>query len=84
MGWTYSTGSSWTNQGISPAGTTEINRGGQEMTQTEKERLKDLLYQAKFITDKVNEDPFIGIYLTDLIDLLDDYKNGKIWHEKKH
>ena len=54
------------------------SRGGQEMTQTEKERLKDLLYQAKFITDKVNEDPFIGIYLTDLIDLLDDYKNGKI------
>lgn len=48
------------------------------MTQKEKERLKDLLYQAKFITDKENEDPFVGIYLTDLIDLLDDYKNGNI------
>ncbi len=48
------------------------------MTQAEKERLKDLLYQAKFITDKENEDPFVGIYLTDLIDLLDDYKNEKI------
>ena len=48
------------------------------MTAEEKERLKDLLYQAKFITDKENEDPFVGIYLTDLIDLLDDYKNEKI------
>lgn len=44
------------------------------MTNEEKEKLKDLLYQAKFITDKENEDPFVGIYLTDLIDLLDDYK----------
>ncbi len=48
------------------------------MTQVEKERLKDLLYQAKFITDKENKDPFVGMYLTDLIDLLDDYKNEKI------
>lgn len=48
------------------------------MTPEEKERLKDLLYQAKFITDKENEDPFVGIYFVDLIDLLDDYKNGNI------
>lgn len=48
------------------------------MTLEEKERLKDLLYQAKFIADKENEDPFVGIYLTDLIDLLNDYKNGNI------
>jgi len=48
------------------------------MTQEEKEKLKDLLYQAKFITNKDSEDPFVNMYLTDLIDLLDDYKNGNI------
>lgn len=48
------------------------------MTNEEKEKLKDLLYQAKYITDKENEDPFVSMYLVDLIDLLDDYKNGNI------
>lgn len=48
------------------------------MAQEEKERLKDLLYQAKYITDKEVEEPLVYIYLTDLIDLLDDYKNNKI------
>lgn len=48
------------------------------MTNEEKEKLKDLLYQSKFIADKNIEDPFVAIYLTDLIDLLDDYKNGNI------
>lgn len=48
------------------------------MTSEEKEKLKDLLYQSKFIVDKNIKDPFITIYLTDLIDLLDDYKNGNI------
>lgn len=48
------------------------------MTQEEKEGLKDLLYQGGFIADKKEEDPFVGIYLADLIDLLDDYKNGNI------
>ena len=48
------------------------------MTQEEKETLKDLLYQSKFITNKDDEDPFVGMYLVDLIDLLDEYKNGNI------
>lgn len=48
------------------------------MTNEEKEKLKELLYQSKFIVDKNAEDPFIAIYLADLIDLLDDYKNGNI------
>lgn len=48
------------------------------MTQEKKEKLKDLLYQAKFITDKEEKDPFVGIYLVDLIDLMEDYKNGKL------
>ena len=48
------------------------------MKQEDKERLKDLLYQLGFIVDKEKKDPFVGIYLIDLIDLLDDYKNGNI------
>lgn len=48
------------------------------MISEEKEKLKDLLYQSKYIVDKENEDPFVTIYLTDLIDLLEDYKNGNI------
>lgn len=52
------------------------------MTNEEKEKLKDLLYQAKFIIDKENEDPFVSMYLVDLIDLLEDYKNGNIWPKK--
>lgn len=48
------------------------------MTNEEKEKLKDLLYQSKCIVDKEYKDPYVGIYLTDLIDLLDDYKNGNI------
>ena len=48
------------------------------MTNEEKEKLKDLLYQAKYIVDKNAEDPFVSIYFADLIDLLDDYKNGNI------
>ena len=48
------------------------------MTSEEKEKLKELLYQAKFIIDKDSEDPFISMYLVDFIDLLEDYKNGNI------
>lgn len=48
------------------------------MTQKDKEKLKDLLYQSKYIVDKENEDPLVSMYLIDLIDLLEDYKNGNI------
>lgn len=48
------------------------------MTSEEKEKLKDLLYQSKFITNKEVEDPFVCMYFVDFIDLLDDYKNGNI------
>ena len=48
------------------------------MIREEKERIKDLLYRARFIADKEKEDPFVGIYLTDLVDLLEDFKNGNI------
>ena len=48
------------------------------MTNEEKEKLKDLLYNSKFIVNRDVEDPFVGIYFVDLIDLLDDYKSGNI------
>lgn len=44
------------------------------MTQEEKEKLRKILYQLKYITDSEEEDPFVGIYFSDLIDLLEDYK----------
>lgn len=48
------------------------------MTQEEKEKLRKILYQLKYITDSKKEDPFIGIYFSDLIDLLVDYKLNRL------
>lgn len=48
------------------------------MTNEEKAKLKNLLYDSKFIVNRDAEDPFVSIYFADLIDLLDDYKNGNI------
>lgn len=48
------------------------------MTSEEKERLKDLLYNSKFIVNREVEDPFVCMYFIDFVDLLDDYKNGNI------
>ena len=48
------------------------------MTPQEKQRLRDRLYEAHLIADYKEEDPFVGIYFADLVELLDDYKNGKI------
>lgn len=44
------------------------------MTEAEKEKLRKTLYQLKYITDSEEKDPFVGIYFSDLIDLLEDYK----------
>lgn len=44
------------------------------MTQEEKEKLRNILYNKKCIADYREEDPFVGIYFSDLIDLLEDYK----------
>ena len=44
------------------------------MTQEEKEKLRNILYNKKCIADYRDEDPFVGIYFSDLIDLLEDYK----------
>ena len=44
------------------------------MTQEEKEKLRNILYNKKCIADYREEDPFVGIYFSDLIDLLEDYE----------
>lgn len=45
------------------------------MTQEEKEKLRDILYNKKCIADYREEGPFVGIYFSDLIDLLEDYES---------
>lgn len=44
------------------------------MTQ-EEEKLRNILYNKKCIADYREEDPFVGIYFSDLIDLLEDYES---------
>lgn len=48
------------------------------MTQEQKEKLRKILYQLKYITDSEEKDPFVGIYFSDLIDLLDEYKSNRL------
>ena len=48
------------------------------MTQEQKQKLRKLLYNNKWITDINDDDPFVGIYFSDLIDLLEDYKAGRL------
>lgn len=42
------------------------------MTPEEKEKIRNILYNKKCIADYKEEDPFVGIYFSDLIDLLED------------
>ncbi len=42
------------------------------ITQEEKEKLRNILYNKKCIADYREEDPFVGIYFSDLIDLLEE------------
>ena len=46
------------------------------MTQEQKEKIRNILYNNKCIADYYyyEEDPFVGIYFSDLILLLEDYK----------
>lgn len=37
---------------------------------TQEEKIRNLLYEKKLIADYKDEDPFVGIYFRDLIDLL--------------
>ena len=44
------------------------------MIQEDKEKIRNILYNNKCIADYKEEDPFVGIYFSDLINLLEDYK----------
>ena len=44
------------------------------MTQEQQEKIRNILYNNKCIADYEEEDPFVGIYFSDLILLLEDYK----------
>ena len=49
------------------------------MTQEDKDRLKELLFQKKAITydGYHDDDPFVGIYLNELVKLLDEYESNR-------
>ena len=49
------------------------------MTQEDKRALRDRLYDAHEIGDYKQDDPFVGIYFDSLVELMDDYKNGKLY-----
>jgi hypothetical protein len=49
------------------------------MTKEQKEKLRKILYQLKYITDSEEKDPFVGIYFSDLIDLLEEYKLNRLF-----
>lgn len=48
------------------------------MTQEDKQTLRDRLYNAHEIAEYHQDDPFVGIYFDSLVELMDDYKNGKL------
>ncbi len=48
------------------------------MTRKDKQALRDRLYDAHRIVDYKQDDPFVGIYFYSLVELMDDYKNGKL------
>ena len=50
----------------------------QKFTEEEKEKLRSILYENKWIADYKEEDPFVGIYFSDLINLLIKYKLNKL------
>lgn len=43
------------------------------MTQEKKEELRKALYNGKFTTDAEDENPFVGIYFQDLLDVIHDF-----------
>ena len=48
------------------------------MTQEDKQALRNRLYDSHKIGDYKQDDPFVGIFFDDLVELMDDYKNGKL------
>ena len=45
------------------------------MTPEVKEKLKNQLYNNHWIADYNEEDPLVSLWLTDLVDLIEDYRN---------
>lgn len=45
------------------------------MTPEVKEKLKNQLYNNHWIADYNEEGPLVSLWLTDLIDLIEDYRN---------
>lgn len=43
------------------------------MTQEQQDKLRRALYNAKFTTDAHDENPFVGVYFNDLLDIIKDY-----------
>ena len=43
------------------------------MTQEQQDKLRRALYNAKFTTDAHDENPFVGVYFNDLLDIIEDY-----------
>lgn len=43
------------------------------MTQEQQDKLRRALYNAKFTTDAYDENPFVGIYFDDLLDIIHDF-----------
>ena len=48
------------------------------MKNEDKQVLRDRLYDAHSIGDYEQDDHFVGIYFDSLVELMDDYKNGKL------
>lgn len=44
------------------------------MTQEQQDKLRRALYNAKFTTDAHDENPFVGVYFNDLLDVLHDFE----------
>lgn len=52
------------------------------MTEQEKQKLKDALIEAKRIhpTEYNDEDAFVGICFSDLVDIINNVMNNTVWH----
>ena len=51
------------------------------MTQEQQEKLRRVLYNAKFTTDAEDENPFVGVYFDDLLAIIEEYVEPPIYHE---
>ena len=43
------------------------------LNMSRQDKLRRALYNAKFTTDAEDENPFVGVYFNDLLDIIKDY-----------